>query len=129
MDHNLTGDRIFSLPELLNSSWCKTRHLLPVFEGYPIENGKWRWENLRPCTLSEKLLRNEQITLEGPNGFIGHVGKYALSLFHAARWYNFVENGEIRRKLQGLCIHVAIESIKDNPEYKSSGAGYYVESL
>src|SRR5215472_14141607 len=176
IDHNLAGGQLHTLPDLLNAKWHEIRHLLPVFEGYPVEDGYWRWEPelLTPTAGDE----DERFRLEGPNGFLGHVGKYAIGLHHLARWLSFVEDEKIRPRLRGICIHIAkvlksnrivyvpdsgsnlesgaywmvsdsmnigaitqwltshcgpppvsIESIKSNPEYAISGAGYYIDKL
>jgi len=132
IDHNLPKERLHSLPALLNSRWHEINHFLPVFDGDPVDGGVWCWGHTGLETLSQALENAERIPLEAPD-FIGCVGKYSLSLCHSTRWRTFVEEDEFRRKLRGICTHIArvlgsnrIVYVPDSGSNLESGAYWMV---
>jgi hypothetical protein len=45
--------------------------------------------------------------MDAPDCFIGHVGKRSLDIYHMARWWSFLMDEPVRRRLQGACRHIA----------------------
>ena len=111
MGHNLDEEELYALPMLLNSTWSQAQQFLPVLEGLPAPGSapdEWRWHNTGNISLADELKRVGRITMDSPDCFIGHVGMRSLDIYHLARWWSFLTDEAVRRKLQGACRHIAV---------------------
>jgi hypothetical protein len=110
MGHNLEGDRLFTIPELLNSRWSLAEPFLPVLEGYPVPGAaltEWRWDSAGWLTVHEMLQEMGMINIEGPDCFFGSVGRRAIELSHLVRWRSFLTDDSLETKLRGICRSIA----------------------
>jgi len=105
MGHNLEGDRLLTIPELLNSRWRLAEPFLPVLEGYPRPGATctdWLWESAHEMHQEMGI-----IPIEGPDCFFGNVGRRAIELSHLARWRSFLTDESLETKLRGICRIIA----------------------
>ncbi len=111
MGHNLDEEQLYAMPTLLNSTWNQSQQFLPVLEGYPVPGSapdEWGWRSTGDIPLADELKRVGRITINSPDCFIGHVGMRSLDLYHMARWWSFLTDEPVRRRLQGVCRHIAV---------------------
>ncbi|MBA2734634.1 MAG: hypothetical protein H0U54_17370 [Acidobacteria bacterium] len=108
VNHNLDGEHIYSLPELLNSDWHRVQHFLPIIEGYPVPGSspdKWQWREDEAGSIRETIRNHGTIMIEG-HEFHGFVSKRVFQICHGVRWWPFLMERTVRNKLRGVCRHI-----------------------
>jgi hypothetical protein len=109
INHNLDEHDLHTLPDLLNSTWRTVEPFLPIIEGYPVPGyspAKWQWTEYDGGFSLERLHRNGAIPIDS-HEFGGGAGERVFSVYHAVRWWSFLDEQTVRDKLRRVCRHIA----------------------
>lgn len=110
LDHQLTWSELYVLPELLKKGWCLPPELAPwVAQHVRTRQKHWTWQRDRRFgNVAEELFEQQQIFLDGPDGFHGTVYKRAVAIGHLARWWSFLHERDAQVGLIKACHDIAV---------------------
>ena len=122
VNHNLDEHEIYTLPDLLNSTWHAVEKFLPILEDYPGPGStpdKWQWREIEGGFTPERLHKYGTTMLEG-HEFHGFVSERVFMVYHGVRWWSFLSEQTVRDKLVRLpayCRSLRFEADHISPEW------------
>ncbi|XXX73281.1 hypothetical protein WMF30_37100 [Sorangium sp. So ce134] len=108
LDHSLSWDELYRLPERLDERFICPAAVLGVHPELDAASCPWRWErDLRYSNVAEELFEEGHLSLCGPGGFSATVFRTGLELTHPARWWSFVFEPHVRAGLREAACAMA----------------------
>ncbi|HTN86150.1 MAG TPA: hypothetical protein VL242_20760 [Sorangium sp.] len=101
LDHSLSWDELYRLPELLEARFICPAAALRVDPDLAASPGPWRWDrDRRYSSVAEELSEEGYLSLDGPGGFSATVFRTCVELTHLARWWSFAFDPHVRDGLR-----------------------------
>lgn len=101
LDHSLSWDELYRLPELLDAQFGCPAAAVDVHLDLDDAPRPWRWDrDPLYSNVAEELFEEGHLSLSGPGGFSATVFRTGIELTHHARWWSFVFEPHVREGLR-----------------------------